>query len=743
MLFGGEVMRKIASGTVALGSLIGLVGTMGAACSSATPEPKGPSAAVEAAPAQLSCARARPGVGAVRADEKRQGGAVTLARLGDRTLAYVADEDSQALHTIDVLAGREVATTSLAGSPAQAMVLADGRVVVTLKDKNAIQVLEPGENATDTLTSRCTLAVPAEPFGLATTLDDATLLVTSGWDHALVALDAASMAKKFQVDLPREPRAVIVDDSGERAFVSHVVDGRVSVVDLATEKHAVRDISLAAKGESPFVGRSTAGNDKWRTGSHGYTLAKVTPIDKSPPQASVGERPRSPDKLPPPKPAAKPPTPKARVLVPMVTVNPGDPGVRSTAYYGDMVQGVSRVAPMVSVIDQQAERSMTKSVLSLGDRPSRQCVLPRAAAVRESKGTLYVACLGIDALVEMDARGVDPARLELRRFQVPAGPTGVAIDERNGLAVVWSQFDPGVTIVKLDADAPVPVSVAVRYTPSASVKQLAEGRKIFHHTDDSRIASDGVACATCHPDGREDALTWATPDGPRQTIMLAGRQTSSAPYGWAGKHDNLPDYVADTFRRLGGTGVSGHDLDMLLTYVQGVAGPAGPAAPQEADHAALLAHGKQLFEQEQQGCATCHLGGTGVQGHDLDMLLTYVQGVAGPPAQATSEDPERAALVAHGKQLFEQEQQGCTTCHLGGRGVDKTLHDVGSTASADNANKYDTPSLRFIKGTAPYFHDGRYETLEDMLKASDHRMGHVLQLDQKDIHALGVYLETL
>lgn len=678
-------MRKIASGTIALGGLIGLVGTMGAACGGAAPEPKGPTAGA-ASPAQVSCARVRPGVGAVRADEQRQGGAVTLARLGDRTLAYVADEDSQALHTIDVMAGREVATTSLAGSPAQAMVLADGRVAVTLKDRNAIQVLEPGEKASDALASRCTIEVPAEPFGLAATLDDATLLVTAGWDHALVALDAATMAKKFEVDLPREPRAVLVDDSGERAFVSHVVEGRVSVVDLATEKHEVREISLAAKGESPFVGRGRSGNDAWRTGSHGYTLAKVTPFDKTPLPEPAAERPRAPDKLPPPKPAAPRPKPKARVLAPMVTVNPGDPGVRSTAYYGDMVQGVARVAPMVSVIDPTAERSLTKSVLSLGDRPARQCVLPRASAVRASKGTLYVACLGIDALVEMDARGVDPARLELRRFQVPSGPTGVAIDDKNGLAVVWSQFDPGVTILKLDAEAPVPVSVAVRYTPSASVKQLAAGRKIFHHTDDSRIASDGVACATCHPDGREDALTWATPDGPRQTIMLAGRQTSTAPYGWAGKHDNLPDYVAETFRRL---------------------------------------------------------GGTGVQGHDLDMLLTYVQGVAGPPVQSTAADREREALIAHGKQLFEHEQQGCATCHLGGRGVDKTLHDVGSTASADSLNKYDTPSLRFIKGTAPYFHDGRYATLEDMLKASDHRMGHVLQLTQKDVTALGAYLETL
>ncbi|MFO0593409.1 MAG: hypothetical protein U0441_38060 [Polyangiaceae bacterium] len=681
-------MRKIAKGTVALGGLIGLMSAFGAACGGAPPEAKEASnTAGSTAPLAPSCARARPGVGAVRLDETRQGGAVTLARLGDKTLAYVADEDSQALHTIDVMSAREVATTQLAGAPAQAMVLADGRVAVTLRNKNAVQVLEPGESASDALTSRCVVAVPTEPFGLAATPDDATVLVTSGWAHKLVGLDAADMRATMNVDLPREPRAVLVDDDGKRAFVSHLVGGRVSVIDL-DGKHDVRDISLSSKAVAAN-GSKGFGLDRVRTGTQGYALAKVAPIDKDPPRDEATDKKDAPNvapvPLPKPPPAPKRP-PKPRVVAPMVTVDPGDPGVRSTAYYGDQVQGVARMLPMVSVIDPAVERSLTKSVLSLGDRPSRQCVLPRASAARASKGTLFVTCLGIDAVVEMDARGLDPSRLELRRFAVPSGPTGIAIDDKNGLAVVWSQFDPGVTILKLDADKPVVATVPVRYSPSASVKQLADGRKMFHRTDDSEIASDGVACASCHPDGREDSLTWATPDGPRQTIMLAGHENGSAPYGWAGKFDNLPDYTAETFRRLGGTGVKGKELEALLTYVQGVPGPTLDGASAESAHAELLARGKALFDDEQQGCATCHLGG---------------------------------------------------------RGVDKTLHDVGSSANADTLDHYDTPSLRFISGTAPYFHDGRYSTLEELLKANDNRMGHVMHLGPKDAVALRAYMETL
>ena len=40
---------------------------------------------------------------------------------------------------------------------------------------------------------------------------------------------------------------------------------------------------------------------------------------------------------------------------------------------------------------------------------------------------------------------------------------------------------------------------------------------------DRRISADGRVCASCHPDGREDGVAWVTPEGPRQTPMLAGR----------------------------------------------------------------------------------------------------------------------------------------------------------------------------------------------------------------------------
>src|SRR5262249_25280327 len=122
-----------------------------------------------------------------------------------------------------------------------------------------------------------------------------------------------------------------------------------------------------------------------------------------------------------------------------------------------------------------------------------------------------------------------PASLVRDRWIVPSGPTGLAYDRRKERFVIWSQFDHVLTIVhpggssRFDAVSPWP---AREPTP------FEVGRKIFHAIGDVRISLDGRACASCHPDGRDDGLVWATPEGLRQTPTLAGRLDGAAPFGW-------------------------------------------------------------------------------------------------------------------------------------------------------------------------------------------------------------------
>ena len=659
-----------------LGGVVGIV-AVACGCGGSPPVRGSASAPAKGDSQATSCVRRHPGTGAVRVEPAhREGNAVALAKHGSTTVAYVADEDSRALHVVDVAAGKQTSMAKLSGAPAQVLVLADGRVAVTIRDRSRLEVFEPGATPTAAPTLLCSVPVPAEPFGLASTPDDKTLLVTSGWDRTLTALDPAQMSVRFGAALPREPRSVVVDDAGQRAFVSHVVGARLSVVDLAGD-HSVREVDTRVKKVTAFPQASGTQN-RLRGAAQGYALAKSVAEGGGDP---VGEKPLVKGQAPK---TPKPATPRGRIFVPQATVDPGDPTVRSSAYYGEPVDGVPKEAPIVSVIDADAERPLTKGVLSLGTPLTQECILPRAAAVRASTSSLFVTCLGIDALVELDTRGSDPMRLERRRWSMPLGPTGVAIDDAGARAIVWSQFDGKLSVVDLGTSGDRPAkAVAVRYEPAPEVAASALGRELFHRVDDRRISNDGVACASCHPEGREDAFTWATPEGPRQTIMLAGRAKATAPYGWQGKHGDLKAYLGNTFSRLGGSGLHGGELEAMVGYLETLPGPA--LADRKVD----------------------------------------------------------ASEIARGKELFNGKEQGCASCHIEGAGIDAAGHDVGSMTAADTDAKFDTPSLRFIRGSGPYFHDGRYPTLRDLLAAQDSRMGHTAHLSQRDIQSLAAYLESL
>ena len=56
---------------------------------------------------------------------------------------------------------------------------------------------------------------------------------------------------------------------------------------------------------------------------------------------------------------------------------------------------------------------------------------------------------------------------------------------------------------------------------------------------------------------------------------------------------------------------------------------------------------------------------------------------------------------------------------------------------------YDTPSLKGLSVTAPYFHDGSARTLDDVVEQNHHRMGTTSHLSAEERAALVAYLKTL
>ena len=630
---------------------------------------KAPGAAAQTpgqATASAKCQRKSPGVGATRADDQRESSAVAIAHLGTQTIAYVADEDDGVLHVVDVATGKELSVTNVGGAPSQVLVAKDGRVLVSLRDKSQVAVLEPGDTADKPMTQLCGVDLPAEPIALAATPDDSTILVTSGWGRALTALDADQLKTRYRVALAREPRGVVVSEDGSKAFVAHVVGSRMSAIDLKAADHPVRtvdmtgtDAGLARSGGRRGVAGLLRGGGKSqeRTGCQSFALAKS--VD-----------------------------PPGRIFAPQVLVDPGDTE-QTTSGYGDGFRAAEVAS--IAVIDDGTGEAIDAS-LKIGanegqvGQVQKECLLPRGIAVDPARKSMLVTCLGIDAVVEYDAASADPRQAEKRRWQVASGPTGVAVDKVGRRAVVWSQFDPAVSVISLDEEGKRPTMLAVsRKAKDARDGDFALGRRLFHAAGDQRISADGRACASCHPDGRDDSLTWATPEGPRNTPMLAGRLTETGPFGWNGASDTVGSHLHHTLQRLRGRGLEKHEVAALESFVSGMRAP------------------------------TVHVPTVG----------------------------NEATKIARGKALFDSAETACASCHTSGAAVDGVAHDVQSKAKADTDIKFDTPSLRFVGGTAPYFHDGRYRTLRELLVGSDGKMGHVSHLPSEDVDALEAYLRTL
>ena len=626
--------------------------------------------------------------GSVLTPLSRSSSTVALAKSGKQTLAFVADEDARRLLVIDVDRGTELAFAELGAAPGSVLVSAAGRVAVTLPGRSEVQILTYDVGK---LASACSVATAPEPVALAVTPDSRTLLVSSAWGHALAAYGTASLDEQYRLDLPRDPRAVVVSADGTRAFVSHAVGGALSTVDLIGRR--VQRVSLDAPPSRDAAERVRM----FRTQMEPLLLA-AKGEEKVAMQASYDEQlklMRAPERVANQGLSLVLFDRQERVLVPQIEVDPGQNGTRSTGY-GSGAQ--TSAAPSVAVLDAATGRLRPQSIPAIApwrlagvtSPISESCVLPRSAALDEEHGTLLVTCLGTDTLAGYDASAPSPIDAELLRVRVASGPTGVAVDAAERRAVVWSQFERALNVLPLPhSTAALPAKdppvrrIALAAVPGASLpSDIALGRRLFHAAGDPRISRDGRACASCHVNGRDDGLVWSTPGGPRRTKSLAGSIVGTAPYSWDGAAASVHAQLDSTIERLDGQG--------------------------------------------------------GLRAVELDALVAYVSSLPAPPRDAPMD-----ATVERGAALFASAETGCASCHGGEHKSDSARHGVSSDTAADTTAHFDTPSLSFLSGRAPYFHDGRYATLRDVLTAKGDAMGHTSHLSEGDLGALEAFLRTL
>jgi hypothetical protein len=125
------------------------------------------------------------------------------------------------------------------------------------------------------------------------------------------------------------------------------------------------------------------------------------------------------------------------------------------------------------------------------------------------------------------------------------------------------------------------------------------GHTVFH-TD----SASGLACASCHGEGADDAQTWNF-DGvkPRRTPSLLGTVKGTAPYHWDADFVDLPALVHEVYiKRMGGRVLAHDQVSALTSWVEALPAPRRPPVDPDAKN-----RGQTLFSGKAD-CARCHSG---------------------------------------------------------------------------------------------------------------------------------------
>jgi YVTN family beta-propeller protein len=642
---------------------------------------------------------APPPAAAIRGDHSS-----SIAVSADGATVYVVNADADSVSVIDT-ASRALGTEILlaAAHPAidaagaftpavmpRALALApDGKTLyVTGQRAGALFAIEL---ATRQVRS---VAVGSEPVGVAVSADGAAVFVACSQDASVVRVDAASLAVTAHVAVPPAPWGLGWSTGDGSLVVTQFFGAGLTAIDPAT---------LAVRATWVVPGVPARGD---RTLAHGEVRGIY----------DVVARPGGDELW------------TTHLLLGTDTAQPA-------------LDFQSTVFPAVSIVHAGGRYQTTLSIDAdlagvdgaFGDVVSG----PHALAFTPDGAFALVVDANSEDVLAIDAgAGVEAALLRPLPGHLPEGiaisPDGTRayIDQRNtsDVAVVRIDrggiFDPGDPAGDPAGDptgAP-PIALAVdgaaipRLAADPMPAQLRLGQHLFYsaNSDEYPVTQNHwVACASCHLEGRSDAVTWRFVEGPRDTPSNAGGMLGTGFLFRTAARNQVQDYWHTINVEQGGAfdpAVHGALLDAIAAYVNF----AIPLPVPPTTDPALVAQGRAIFERADVGCAGCH---------------------GGP--RFTDSGQGNATLMLGGTVRLHD----VGTCVTGGDWPDVASQDVAGDPRT--ACDFDTPSLSGIAASPPYLHDGSAPSLRDVLERTRGTMGDISSLSPADEDALVEYLRSL
>lgn len=578
-----------------------------------------------------------------------QGSKIAAIRGG----AVVVDADSGKLLRTDAN-GTATAQLDIAPGVAQLVVdAANDRVFVSDRASDRVVVVSLADGGLRQVDS---FSTKAEPFGLALTPDGKTLLVTTVADHSLTAFDVGTGMARWNLELGPEPRGVAVSPQGHEALVTFLTTGAIARVDLQRSEPKLSFVSLdpgtrttAQFGTPTRVdplsdeGKSFARN-AFAAAYVGHNIA-VVPHQLSSPHLATGEF------------------------------------ESEASGYGGGNGFTSPINHRLAFLSTPDAGEQGTVQLAMATTNLHQ---PRALAYDGKSDTLYVAGYGSDDIMAVADVSQASVHATWQHRVTGCGPEGLAVDSEDGHVLVFCSLTREVVRLSGDpqsANAPTEVAHSSELAASRLSAEAQRGQELFRRGNAGEISTFGaMACESCHAEVRADGLSWRLQGKNLQTPFLAGRiHEDAAPFKWDGKDPNIQASLTNTVQRLGGSGITPQQASDLAAFLETASAPRKPSV-------------------------------------------------------------EDTGAVARGKELFESEITGCASCHNGALYTDQQQYDLAS-----DLGDVDTPSLVGLAHSAPYYHDGSARTLTALLmdNASIHGMGSVAKLTDGQISDLVQYLETL
>ena len=255
-------------------------------------------------------------------------------------------------------------------------------------------------------------------------------------------------------------------------------------------------------------------------------------------------------------------------------------------------------------------------------------------------------------------------------------------------------------------------------------------------------------CASCHPDGLADGVTWSFGTGPRQTIPLDGMFSKQSPddqrvLNWSAVRGSNTDFNANSRVTQGGCGFASDDFDPGQCFAKGnttIANPAiydhgithGGSDALDAQTLWIFAAVRPLHQPQGNvsmreagrtvfaaNCASCHGGAKWTKSEIFHRDNPAAVSQNGAPL-----DPgvTRLAVTPAGPLANEFKSFTCNDStfnyleDVGTFDIDNPLEirDNAAASTAFGVNGLQPPSLFSINYHAPYLHRGQAQTLADV-----------------------------